>query len=182
MIVLVRHGETEWSASGKHTSTTDLPLTQRGREAAVVLRDRLAGRPFALVLASPRERARETARLAGFEPEIDEDLVEIAYGDYEGRTTKEIRVERPGWTVWADGSPGGETVDEAGARVDRVIERAAQVDGDVALFAHGHILRILAARRIGLPAAAGAHLKLGTAAVSELGCERETRVIERWNT
>jgi probable phosphoglycerate mutase len=108
--------------------------------------------------------------------------VEIAYGEYEGRTTKDIRVERPGWTVWADGSPGGETVDEAGARVDRVIARAAQVDGDVALFAHGHILRILGARWAGLPAAAGAHLKLGTAAVCELGFERETRVIERWNT
>ncbi len=181
MIVLVRHGETEWSASGQHTSTTDLPLTQRGREAAVGLRDRLAGRQFALVLSSPRQRARETARLAGFEPEVDEDLVEIAYGEYEGRTTKDIRTERPGWTLWADGSPGGETVAEAGARADRVLERAAQVDGDVALFAHGHILRVLGARWIGLAPEYGGRLKLGTAAVCVLGFERETRVLERWN-
>jgi broad specificity phosphatase PhoE len=178
-ILLVRHGETEWSASGKHTSATDLPLTERGRAAATALRGQLGA--FALVLASPRRRAAETARLAGFEPELEPDLVEIAYGDYEGRTTKDIRVERPGWTVWADGSPGGETPAQAGARVDRVIERALAADGDVALFAHGHILRILAARWIGLPAEHGASLKLDTATVSELGFERETRVLTRWN-
>jgi len=145
------------------------------------LRDRLAGREFALVLSSPRQRARETARLAGFEPEVDEDLVEIAYGEYEGRTTKEIRVERPGWTLWADGSPGGETVAQAGARVDRVIERAARVDGDVALFAHGHILRVIGARWLDLPPERGGSLLLDTAALSELGFEREQRVLARWN-
>jgi probable phosphoglycerate mutase len=178
-IVLVRHGETEWSASGQHTSFTDLPLTEKGRAAATALRDRLG--PFALVLASPRQRAWDTAHLAGLEPQAEPDLVEIDYGEYEGRTTKDIRVERPGWTVWADGSPGGETVEQAGARVDRVIARALEAEGDVALFAHGHILRILAARWIGLPAARGGSLKLDTASVSELGFERETRVLLRWN-
>ncbi|MBE2319014.1 histidine phosphatase family protein [Solirubrobacter sp. CPCC 204708] len=180
-IVLVRHGETEWSASGKHTSTTDVPLTQRGREAAVGVRDRLAGREFALVLASPRQRAQDTARLAGFEPETEDGLVEIAYGDYEGLTTKEIRVDRPGWTLWADGSPGGETLADAGARADRVLARAREAGGDVALFAHGHILRVFGARWIGLPPGHGGSLKLDTAAICELGYERETPVLLRWN-
>src|SRR5689334_19287315 len=115
-IVLARHGETEWSASGKHTSTTDLPLTDRGREAARTIGERLAGREFALVLSSPLARARDTATLAGLQPEIDADLTELAYGPYEGRTTKEIRVEQPGWSVWTE--PGGETLEQAGARVD----------------------------------------------------------------
>jgi broad specificity phosphatase PhoE len=182
MIVLARHGETEWSASGQHTSRTDVPLTHRGREAAKRVRARLEGRRFALVLASPRQRARETAELAGFTPEIDADLAEIDYGSYEGRTTKEIRAERPGWSLWIDGSPGGETLAEAGARADRVIARALAVDGDVAIFAHGHILRILAARWIGLPPEHGASFALDTASLSELGFERENRVIEHWNT
>jgi probable phosphoglycerate mutase len=179
VIVLARHGETEWSAAGKHTSTTDLPLTERGREAARTLGERLAGREFALVLASPRQRAVDTARLAGFEPVLEPDLVELDYGPYEGRTTAEIRVERPGWTVWED--PGGETLAHAAARVDRVIERALTADGDVALFAHGHILRILGARWLGLGPEHGAGFKLGTASLSELGFERETRAFERWN-
>ena len=123
-IVLARHGETEWSASGKHTSTTDISLTERGRAAALGLRERLSGREFALVLASPRVRARETAALAGFDPEIEPGLAEVDYGDYEGRTTAEIREDRPGWSLWTDGSPGGETMAEAGARADRVIARA----------------------------------------------------------
>jgi probable phosphoglycerate mutase len=178
-IVLIRHGETEWSASGKHTSRTDLPLTERGREVARALRDRLAGREFALVLASPRERARMTAELAGFAPKIEPNLVEIDYGPYEGRTTKEIREERPGWTVWRD--PGGETLADAGARADRVIARALEAGGDVALFAHGHILRIVAARWLELPPERGASFALDTATLSELGFERETRVIARWN-
>lgn len=177
-IVLVRHGETEWSASGKHTSVTDLPLTDRGREAATTLEGRLGD--FGLVLASPRERAVQTARLAGFEPELEPDLVELDYGDYEGRTTKDIREERPGWT-WTDGSPNGETPAQAGARVDRVIARALQADVDTIAFAHGHIIRIFAARWIELPAERGASLKLDTAAVCELGFDRETRVISRWN-
>jgi broad specificity phosphatase PhoE len=176
-IVLIRHGETEWSASGKHTSVTDLPLTARGRAAA----EALDLGEFALALSSPRQRALETARLAGFAPEVEPDLAEVDYGDYEGRTTAEIREQRPDWSLWADGSPGGETVAQAGERADRVIERALAADGDVVLFAHGHILRVLAARWIGLPADQGAHLLLHTAAVSELGFERETRVISRWN-
>jgi broad specificity phosphatase PhoE len=181
MIVLVRHGETEWSASGQHTSRSDIPLTDRGREAAMRLRERVAGREFALVLASPRRRARETAELAGFTPEIDPDLAEVDYGDYEGRTTNEIRAERPGWSLWVDGTPGGETPAQAGARADRVLARALAADGDVLIFAHGHILRILAARWIGLPPEHGASFALDTASVSELGFERENRVIEHWN-
>jgi probable phosphoglycerate mutase len=180
-IVLARHGETEWSASGKHTSRTDVPLTEEGRAAAGRLRARLSGREFALVLSSPRVRALDTARLAGFEPEIEPDLVEVGYGDYEGRTTPEIRVDRPGWTLWRDGSPGGETLAQAGERADRVITRALAADGDVALFAHGHILRVLAARWINLPPERGASLALHTASVSELGFERENRVITLWN-
>jgi probable phosphoglycerate mutase len=178
-IVLVRQGATEWSASGQHTSRTDIPLTEGGREAARALD---LGREFALVLSSPRVRARETAELAGFAPEIDPDLVEIDYGDYEGRTTPEIREERPGWTLWRDGSPGGETLAQAGERADRVIARALAAGGDVAIFAHGHILRVLAARWIGLPPEQAARFALDTASVSELGFERETRVIVRWNT
>jgi broad specificity phosphatase PhoE len=181
-IVLARHGETEWSASGQHTSTTDVPLTERGREAALALRERLAGREFALVLASPRARARETAKLAGFEPEIEPDLAEVDYGDYEGLTTPEIREERPGWSLWADGSPGGETLTQAGARADRVLARALAAGGDVAIFAHGHILRVLAARWIELPPERGASFALDTASLSELGFERENRVISHWNS
>ena len=181
-IVLARHGETEWSASGKHTSTTDIPLTENGRAAARALGERLRGREFALVLISPRARSRETAELAGFTRfEIEPDLVEVDYGDYEGRTTPEIREERPGWSLWRDGSPGGETVGQAGERADRVITRALAADGDVAFFAHGHILRVIAARWLSLPAERGASLALDTATLSELGFERENRVIRRWN-
>jgi broad specificity phosphatase PhoE len=181
MIVLVRHGETEWSASGQHTSRSDIPLTERGEAAARALGGRLAGRSFALVLSSPRSRAAETARLAGFEPEIEPDLAEIDYGSYEGRTTPEIREQRPGWSLWTDGTPGGETLAQAGARADRVIERALAAGGDVAIFAHGHILRILAARWLELPPERGASFALDTAALSELGFERENRVLWRWN-
>ena len=182
-ILLIRHGETEWSKSGQHTGTTDIELTDAGRAAARALRERLAGREFALVLTSPLRRARETCALAGFgdRAEIDEDLRELDYGDYEGLTTPEIRETRPGWEVWKHGSPGGETVDQAGERVDRVIERALAADGDVALFAHGHLLRILGARWIEQPAAFGGRLGLSTAALSVLGFERERRVIALWN-
>jgi broad specificity phosphatase PhoE len=181
-IVLARHGETEWSASGQHTSTTDIPLTDRGRAAAEKLGEKLAGDEFALVLTSPRARARETARLAGFDPVIDPDLAEVDYGSYEGLTTPQIREDRPGWSLWTDGSPGGETLAEAGARVDRVIARALAAGGDVAIFAHGHILRVLAARWIELPPERGASFKLDTASLSELGFERENRVITHWNS
>ena len=181
-LVLIRHGETEWSASGRHTSVTDVPLVEAGRRHAEGLRERLAGRDFALVLTSPRARARETAALAGYGGAIvDEDLVEFDYGEYEGRTTPDIRVERPGWSVWADGAPGGETAAQVGARADRVIERALAAEDDVAVFAHGHLLRILAARWIELPAAYGGHLALDTGSVSELGFERERRAIWLWN-
>ena len=180
-LVLIRHGETEWSASGKHTSVTDVPLLESGRRDALLLRERLAGRDFALVLSSPRARARDTAALAGLEPEVDDDLVEFDYGSYEGRTTPEIREERPGWSVWKDGAPGGETAVDVGARADRVIERALAAGGDVAVFAHGHFLRVLGARWIGLPAVYGGHLALETGSVCELGFERERRVIWVWN-
>jgi probable phosphoglycerate mutase len=182
-VYLVRHGETEWSASGRHTSVTDLPLTERGRAAAARLRPVLAERPLALVLTSPRARARETAELAGLgdRAEIDEDLAEFDYGEYEGRTTPEIREERPGWSLWEDGAPGGETVADVGARADRVIARALAAGGDVALFAHGHLLRVLGARWIELPPAAAGSLALSTGALCRLGFERERRVIWGWN-
>jgi broad specificity phosphatase PhoE len=181
--VLVRHGETEWSASGKHTSITDVPLVESGRRDAERLRERLAGRRFALVLTSPLARARDTAALAGFGDvaQVDEDLVEFRYGEYEGRTTPDIRREWPGWSVWRDAAPGGETAEQVGVRADRVIERALAADGDVALFAHGHLLRVLAARWIGLPATYGGHLALSTGALCELGFERERRALWVWN-
>ena len=183
MIVLIRHGPTEWSVSGRHTGSTDLPLTEDGRAAAARLRERLARYDFALVLSSPLARARETAGLAGLgdRAQLDEDLREYDYGDYEGLTTDEIRERRPGWYLWSDGAPGGETPQQVGDRADRAIARALQADGDVALFAHGHILRALGARWIELPAAHAGHLALGTAAVCELGSERERRVIRLWN-
>jgi broad specificity phosphatase PhoE len=182
-VVLARHGETEWSASGKHTSVTDVPLLESGRRDARLLGERLAGRSFALVLTSPRERARETCALAGLGDGavVDEDLVEVDYGAYEGRTTPEIREERPGWSVWDGGAPGGETVEQVGVRADRVIARCLEVDGDVALFAHGHFLRILGARWMGLDAVVGGNLGLSTGSLCELGFERERRVIWVWN-
>ena len=179
---LARHGQTEWSAAHKHASTTDPPLLEHGEQDAAVLRERLASVPFDLVLTSPRQRARRTAELAGFpEAEVDDDLVEWAYGAYEGRTTEEIREDVPGWTVWTHPSPGGETAEEVTTRLDRVVERARTLEGRTLVFAHGHCLRALAARWLGLPVTDGRHLKLGTATVSVLGWERETPVIERWN-
>src|SRR5262245_58193352 len=184
-VFLVRHGETEWSASGKHTSRTDVELTPNGERAARTLGERLGGREFALVLSSPMRRARDTADLAGFAGryEIDEDLKEFDYGEYEGLTTPEIREERPSWYLWRDGNPGGETAEEVGARADRVIERvlAALPGGDVVAFAHGHLLRVLGARWIGLGAECGGILGLDTAAVCELGFERDVRVLWLWN-
>jgi broad specificity phosphatase PhoE len=184
-VFLVRHGETEWSASGKHTSRTDIELTPEGERAARALGERLAGREFALILTSPLRRARDTADLAGFAGryEVDEDLREFDYGSYEGLTTPEIREQRPGWYLWADGAPGGETAEQVGARADRVIERAvaALAEGDVVAFAHGHLLRVLGARWIELGAECGGRLALDTAALCELGFERERRVIWLWN-
>ena len=182
-VLLVRHGETEWSLSGQHTSRTDIPLIEEGRGRALQLGRRLGERRFALVLSSPLQRAYETARLAGLADDVEviDDLVELGYGEYEGRTTPEIREERPGWNLWTDGSPGGEELADASARADRVIERALAADGDVVMFGHGHILRILGARWAGLPPESAAVLALSTAALCILGFERERRVIWLWN-
>ncbi|KAA1418774.1 histidine phosphatase family protein [Nocardioides humilatus] len=180
---LVRHGATEWSTSGRHTSVTDLPLLPEGEEAAVGLAARLAGVDFELVLTSPRRRARRTAELAGFpDAEVTDDLAEWAYGDYEGLTTAQIRTSVPGWTVWSDPSPGGETGADVAARCDRVVARARAAGGRTLAFAHGHSLRVLAARWLGLPPEDGRLLRLDTATVSVLGFERETAVVLRWNT
>jgi probable phosphoglycerate mutase len=184
-IWLVRHGETEWSKSGRHTGRTDIPLTAVGRRQAKTLAIRLAEDRFALVLSSPRSRAVETARLAGFANAvvIDPDLGEWDYGDFEGRTTADIRTEVPDWSIWTGPWPAGETVEAVGARADRVIARCLDptIDGDVLLFAHGHLLRVLAARWLALPAVAGGSFALGTATLSILGWERGNRCIETWN-
>lgn len=183
-IVVVRHGETEWSAAGKHTSTTDLSLIPVGRERAALLGPRLSGWDFALVLSSPLRRARETCELAGFAGAavICEDLREWNYGEYEGLTTPEIREQNPGWNLWRDGCPGGEQPAEVGARADRVLERAgAAGGGDVLAFAHGHILRVLAARWLRMEPAAGARFALSAGALCVLGHERETEVLRLWN-
>jgi len=182
-VLLIRHGETEWSVSGRHTGTTDIPLTEEGRKQAELLQPRLAEHEFALVLTSPLGRARETCRLAGLGEQgaVDEDLREYDYGAYEGRTTKAIREERPGWFLWRDGCPDGEMPEQVGARADRVIERALEAGGDVALFAHGHVLRVVGARWAELPPAAAGRLALGTAALCDLGFEREHRVVWLWN-
>jgi broad specificity phosphatase PhoE len=183
---LVRHGETEWSLSGAHTSRTDIPLTDAGRKRAEKLKDYLKGTTFATVFESPMQRARETCAIAGFGDQavVENGLMEWDYGVYEGKTTKEIQAEIPGWSVWKDEIVGGETVEHVGERADGVIARAlaaAPDGGKVALFAHAHILRILAARWVGLAADGGSLLALGTGSVSVLGWERETRVIQRWN-
>ncbi|MGH7357788.1 MAG: histidine phosphatase family protein [Candidatus Rokuibacteriota bacterium] len=180
---LVRHGETEWSLSGQHTGRTDVPLTPAGRRQAEALGGHLAGRSFALVLTSPLDRARETCRLAGFgsHAQAMDDLREWDYGIYEGRTTAAIRTVEPGWSIWTSPVPEGESVDQVGARARRVIDRVLTAGGDVALFSHGHFLRILAACWIGRPPGDGRLFALATASVSVLGWERETRVVQRWN-
>jgi broad specificity phosphatase PhoE len=180
---LCRHGETEWSRAGRHTSRTDLPLTPRGIDQAHQLGRRLAGVAFDLVLTSPRRRAVDTAALAGFPAAApDPASAEWDYGDYEGLTTAAIRERVPGWTVWTHALPGGETVEEVGARADRILERVLREATTRALvFSHSHFLRVLAARWLGMAAVAGAHLVLDTASVSVLGWERETRTITRWN-
>jgi len=181
-IWLVRHGNTEWTGTGQHTSRTDVPLTDKGREQADELGRVLGAHDFALVLSSPLSRALDTCRLAGYGDvaEIDDDLREWDYGEYEGRRTADIRKERPGWTVWM-GSPGGESLDHVEGRAWRVLERAAGAGGDAALFSHGHFLRILGACWLGLAPDAGRFFLLGTASVSVLGYERETRVFREWN-
>jgi probable phosphoglycerate mutase len=182
-IVLVRHGETEWSRDMRHTGRSDIPLTEMGREQAEVLRGPLAGWSFARVFTSPLSRAGETCRLAGLDDaaRTTDALLEWDYGEYEGITTKEIRASRPDWFLWRDGCPGGETAEQVGARVDPLVADLKAGDGDVALFAHGHLLRVLTARWLGLPPQDGALFALSTATLSVLGFERETAVITRWN-
>jgi broad specificity phosphatase PhoE len=188
---LVRHGETEWSAAGRHTSRTDIPLTEAGREAAAIVGEHLALTNFAAVLRSPMLRAKETCEIAGFGEVavVDDGLREWDYGVYEGRTSKDIQSQIPGWSVWNNEIVGGETVEQVGARADGVIARAVTAAGEsqgdhlarVVLFAHAHILRILAARWVGLEARDGSVLALSTASVSVLGYERDSRVVQRWN-
>src|SRR5215831_8090993 len=180
---LVRHGETEWSLSGAHTGRTDIPLTDAGRAQAEALGRRLAGRRFATVLTSPLERARDTCRLAGYgdAARIEPNLREWDYGDYEGRTTAQIRAGRPDWWLWRDGFPNGESIEAVAQRSRAAIEEAVAAGGDALLFSHGHLLRILSACWLGLPPDAGRLVALGTASMSNLGYERETRVITRWN-
>ena len=180
-VVLVRHGETEWSASGRHTGRTDVPLTERGEAQARALGAALAGRRFVLVLTSPLQRAVDTCRLAGLDGTVAEDAREWDDGDHEGRTTPEIRRDDPGWTVWRGPLPGGERLDEVAARADRVVERLRAAGGDVAVFSHGHFLRVLTARWLELPAVEGRRFALDTATLSFLGTEREVSAVTRWN-
>ena len=180
---LVRHGETEWARLGRHTGRTDIPLTEVGRDQARALGQRLAGHVFELVLTSPLSRAAETTAIAGFGAVAitDPDLREWDYGDLEGRLTEEIRVDHPGWTIWRGPWPGGETIDEVAARADRIVARVSRVDGDVLVVAHGHLLRVLGARWLGLPPTSGRLFALGTATISVLGRERDTPVFKTWN-
>jgi probable phosphoglycerate mutase len=179
---VVRHGETAWSRTGQHTGRTDIPLAAAGRREARRLVRRLRGHPFALVLTSPLRRAAETARLAGFPAaEPTADLLEWDYGAYEGRTSDEIRRDAPGWTLWRDGVPGGETAEQVAARVDRVVGRCRAAGGDALLFAHGHVLRVLAARWLGLPPTDGRLFALSPATVGVLGHEHEWPAVVTWN-
>jgi broad specificity phosphatase PhoE len=182
-IYLIRHGETEWSLSGQHTGITDIPLTENGRKVAKLLQPVLAKETFALVLTSPLERARETCELAGLgeRAEIDSDLMEWNYGQYEGLTPKQIHAQAPEWMLFNDGCPGGESPEQVGARVDLVIARVRAVEGHVALFAHGHVFRVFAARWLGLPATAGCHFLLDTATLNILGYYRGIPAVKRWN-
>jgi probable phosphoglycerate mutase len=181
-VVLVRHGETAWTIGGRHTGRTDVPLTEAGRHQAEHLAARLAGHRFTVVLTSPLQRAAHTSALAGFtRAEPSEDVVEWDYGAYEGRTTEEIRAERPGWSLWRDGVPGGETAAQVAERADRVVQRLRRAEGDALVFSHGHFLRVLAARWLGLDPNDGRFFTLRPAGTSILGWEREQPVLVRWN-
>ncbi|MDQ3122593.1 MAG: histidine phosphatase family protein [Actinomycetota bacterium] len=183
-VVLVRHAETEWSLSGRHTGRTDVPLTESGRERAIALGLELGKRRFELVLTSPLERAVETCRLAGFGERAAprDELMEWDYGAYVGRKTIEIREELPGWSLWRDGAPGGETADDVAARVDRVLAEIGSVAGDALVFSHGHLLRVFTARWLGLEPSAGRLFALDPGSLSVLGYERETSVVRLWNS
>ena len=183
-VYLIRHGETEWSLSGKHTGVSDIPLTEHGREQARLLQQELLATKFQWVLTSPLRRARETCELAGLgeRAQIDPDLMEWNYGDYEGLTSEQIHADRPGWTIFNDGGgPGGETPEQIGIRVDRVVARVRALKSDVALFAHGHVLRVFAARWLGLAPGAGAHFLLDTGTVCVLDTDRGVAAVKRWN-
>jgi broad specificity phosphatase PhoE len=182
-VFLARHGETEWSLNGRHTGTSDIPLTDNGCRHAEALGARLAGRDFSAVFTSPLQRAAETCRLAGLGERavVRTELMEWDYGEYEGRTTLDIRETVPGWTVWSHESPGGETPEQVGARCDALIEELLELEGNVALFAHGHILRVLGARWIGIAPQKGANLALSTGTLSVLGWERVNRTLQLWN-
>jgi probable phosphoglycerate mutase len=182
-VFAIRHGETEWSLSGQHTGTTDIPLTDNGRRLAERIRPALAKENFALVLVSPMQRARETCDIAGLGNKaiVEPDLMEWNYGEYEGLTPKQIQERAPGWLIFRDGCPGGESPEQIGARVDRVIARARAASGDVALFAHGHVLRVLAARWLDQPASNGWHFSLSTGTLSVLGDYHGIPAIRVWN-
>ena len=182
-VVLVRHGETEWTRTRQHTGKTDIPLDEEGERQARLVGEALRGRKFGLVLTSPLRRAAETCRLAGFGDvaQVRDDLAEWDYGDYEGRTTADIRAERPDWSLWRDGVPGGESAADVGRRGDRIVEELRRASADVLVFGHGHQLRVLAARWLGLEPSDGRLFALSTATMSVLGNERETPVIWRWN-
>jgi broad specificity phosphatase PhoE len=181
--VLIRHGETEWTLSGQHTGVTDIPLTEHGRAAARDLAPLAANATFTLVLTSPLHRARETCALAGLggQAEVDPNLLEWNYGEYEGLTPKEIHARAPGWMLFTEGCPGGESPAQVGARVDQVISRIRRVEGDVALFGHGHFFRVFAARWLGLPASAGSHFLLDPGTVSVLSHYRGVPALTGWN-
>jgi broad specificity phosphatase PhoE len=181
-IVLIRHGQTAWSLSGQHTGRTDIPLTDAGQSAAIALKPVLAKFTFSHVLASPLSRARDTAKLAGFDsPTIEPDLMEWNYGQYDGRTTKEIRKQQPDWDVFTHGAPGGESPADVTRRIDALLARFEKLQGTIAVFSHGHFLRCLAARYIGQPITLGRSLSLDTGSLSILGTYREDKIIERWN-
>jgi probable phosphoglycerate mutase len=180
-VVVVRHGETEWSRTGRHTGRTDIPLTENGERQARAVGEALRGREFALVVSSPLIRARDTARLAGFEPELRDDLAEWDYGEYDGLTTPQIREQVPDWTIWQYGAVGGESVEQLAARADRVVAELLAVDSDVLVFSHGHFLRVLTARWLGLGAADGRLFALDSGTLGTLGFERDQRVIRSWN-
>jgi probable phosphoglycerate mutase len=182
-VFLIRHGETEWSLNGRHTGVSDIPLTEKGREVARLWQPYARARTFALVLSSPLQRARQTCELAGLgaQAQIEADLKEWNYGDYEGLTPQQIRAARPDWLIFRDGCPGGESPAEVGARVDRVIARIRAAAGNVAVFAHGHVLRVFAARWLGLPASGGGHFLLETATLCVLSSYHGVPAVRRWN-